>query len=55
MLSPNRIAGILNQQIDEIASIFLQVDTNSQKLKVDQKCFGWVWSKMGLANLVSGL
>ena len=27
---------------------FLHVDTNSHKLKVDQKLFGWVWSKMGV-------
>ena len=31
---------------------FLHVDTNSQKLKVD--FFSWAWSKMGVANLVSG-
>ena len=31
------------------------VDTNLQKLKVDPKFFGWVWSRMGVANLVSGL
>ena len=23
---------------------FVHVDTNSHKLKVDQKCLGWVWS-----------
>ena len=34
---------------------FLHVDTNSQKLKVDCKSFVWAWSKMGVANLVSGL
>ena len=28
---------------------------NSQKLKIDGKVFGWVWSKMGVVNLVSGL
>ena len=27
-------------------------DANSQKLKVDQKLFGWALSKMGVANLV---
>ena len=43
------------EQIDEIASFFLDVDTNSQKLKFDQNLFGWVWSKMVSANLVSGL
>ena len=34
---------------------FLQVDMNSQKLKVDGKYFGWAWSKMGVVNLMSGL
>ena len=34
---------------------FLYVDTDSQKLKTDQKFFGWAWSKMGGANLVTGL
>ena len=31
----------------------LYVDTNSQK--VDRKFFGWAWSNIGVANLVSGL
>ena len=35
-------------------SHFLHVDTNSQKIKVDRKIFGWEWSKTGVANLVSG-
>ena len=30
---------------------FLHVDTNSHKLKVLQKYFGWAWSKIGVANL----
>ena len=30
------------------------VDTNSQKLKVDWKFIDWAWSKMGMANVVSG-
>ena len=34
---------------------FLHVDMNSQKLKVDQKFYDWVWSKMGVADLASGL
>ena len=34
---------------------FLRLDTNSQKLQVDQKFFGSAWSKMGVVNLVSGL
>ena len=33
----------------------LHVDTNSQKLKVDWNFFGYGCSKMGVANLVSGL
>ena len=33
---------------------FLQVDTNSHKLKVDQKMFGWAWSKIVVASLVMG-
>ena len=36
-------------------SDFLHVDTNSWKLKVDQKILGWAWSNMGAATLVSGL
>ena len=42
------------EQIDETAS-FLACFTNSQKLKVDWKVFGGAWSKMSVANLVSGL
>ena len=34
---------------------FLRVDTNSHKLKVDQKMLIWAWSEMGVANLVTGL
>ena len=33
---------------------FLYVDTNSQKLKVDQDFCCCVWSKMGEANVASG-
>ena len=40
------------EQVDETAS-FLYVDTNSQKLKFDQKFFGWACS--GVANLLSEL
>ena len=29
---------------------FLHVDTNSHKLKVDQKIFGLAWPEMGLAS-----
>ena len=31
---------------------FLHIDTNSHKLKVDQKVFDWAWSKMGVTSLV---
>ena len=34
---------------------FLLVDTNLHKLKVDQEIFGWAWSEMGVASLVTGL
>ena len=30
-------------------------DTNWQKLKVDSSFFDWAWSKMGMANVMSGL
>ena len=29
---------------------FLHADTNSQKLKADQKCFGWIWPKIGVGS-----
>ena len=32
---------------------FWHVATNLHKLRVDQKFFGWAWSNMGVANLVS--
>ena len=47
-------SSISPEQIDETAS-FLACFTNSQKLKVDRKVFGGAWSKMSVANLVSGL
>ena len=34
---------------------FLHVGTDSQKVEADQIFFGWAWSKMGVANLVTGL
>ena len=59
MLSANQIAGFLNQLFFRNKLMkqpyFLHVDTNSQKLKVDPKFYGWGWKKMGLANLASGL
>ena len=30
-------------------------DTDSWKLKVDQKVLRWVWSEMGVTTLVSGI
>ena len=59
MLSANQIAGFFNQLYLQNKSMkqldFLHVDTNSHKLKVDQKMFGWAWSEMGAASLVTGL
>ena len=34
---------------------FLHVDTDLQILKADQMFFGWAWSKMDVASLVTGL
>ena len=59
MLLANQIAGFLNQPFLQNNWMkqpnILHVDTNSQKLKLIEKFFGWAWSKMGAANLVSGL
>ena len=33
---------------------FLHVDTDSQKLKANQKFIGQAWSKMDVASLVTG-
>ena len=59
MLSAKQIAGFLNQLFLQNKLMkqrhFLYVDTNSQKWKKDQKCFGWTWSKMNVASLVTGL
>ena len=53
------IAGVLNQVFLQNKSMkqphFYYVDTNSQELKVDWKFFGWACSKLGMANVVSGL
>ena len=53
MFSANQIAGFFNQPYLQNKSMkepdFLHVDTNSHKLKVDQKF--WV----GVASLVTGL
>ena len=34
---------------------FLDFDTDSQKLKVDQNFFRWSWSEMDVVSLVMGL
>ena len=31
----------------------MHVDTDAQKLNADQKMFGWAWSKMGVASLIT--
>ena len=59
MLSVSQIAGFLGQLFLQTKLIkqppILHVNTKPQKLKVAQKCFGWAWLKMDVANLVSGL
>ena len=51
MPSASQIAGFLIQLFLQNKSMkqphFLHVDTNSQKLKVVRKAFGWAWSKYG--------
>ena len=56
MFSANQIAGFFNQPYLQNKSMKWPdfVDTNSQKLKVDQNFFGWAWPEMGVANLVTG-
>ena len=52
---PIRLQDFFNQPLLQNKSVkqpdFLHVDTNSHKLKVDQKVFGWEWSKIGVAIL----
>ena len=59
MLSAIQIAGFLNQAFLQIKSVkqphFLHDDANSQKWKGDWNVFGGAWSKMSVANLVSGI
>ena len=59
MLSAKQIAGFLNEPFLQNKSTkqphFLHVDANSQQLKADWKSRGRGWSKIGVANLVSGL
>ena len=44
----------ISRKINKIAW-FLHVDTNSHKLKIDGKSFGWAKSKMVVASVVMGL
>ena len=57
MFSANQIGGFFNQPYLQNRSMkypdFLHVDTNSHKLKADQKNLGWAWSEMGVASLVT--
>ena len=59
MFSANQIAAFFNQPYFQKKSMkqpdFLHVDTNSQKLKVDQKIWEWTWSELGMASLVTEL
>ena len=59
MFSANQITEFFNQPYLQNKSMkypnFLHVDTNSYKLKVDQKIWGWAWSGMGVTSLVTGL
>ena len=59
MLSANQIAGFFNEPYLQNKSMkwpdVLHVDTNSHKLKVDQKIFGFVSPETGVASLVNGL
>ena len=59
MFSVNQIAGFFNQPYFQNESMkypdFLNDDTNSRKLKFDQKILGWASSEMGVTSLVTGL
>ena len=59
MFSVNQIAGFFNQPYLQNKSMkypdFLIDDTNSHKLKFDQKILGWAWLEMGVTSLVTGL
>ena len=58
-LQPNQIAGFFNQPYLQSKSMkqpdFLHVDTNSHKLKLNEKFFELEWSEMGVASLVMEL
>ena len=59
MFLANHIAGFFNQPYLQEKLMkqpdFGHVDTNSYKLKSDQKIWGWARSEIGVANLVTGL
>ena len=59
MFSNKEIAGFFNQPYLQNKSMkypdFLHVDTNSNRLKIDQIILVLVWSEMGVASLVMGL
>ena len=59
MFSADQIAGFFNQPYLQNKSMkypdFLNDDTNSRKLKFDQKILGWASSEMGVTSLVTGL
>ena len=59
MFSVNPFAGFFSQLYLQNESVkkpnLLHVDTNSNKSKVDQKVFGYAWSKIGALSLVVGL
>ena len=54
--SANQFAGFFNQPYLQNKSMkspnFLHIDANSHKLNVDQKPFGWAWSKIGVVSLL---
>ena len=59
IFSADQIAGFYNQPYIQNKSMkqhdYFRVHTNSHRVKVDQKMFGWAWSKMGLTSLVTRL
>ena len=59
ILSANQIAGFSNRLYLYSKMVkkpdFLYFDTYSWKLKVDWEIFGWAWSEVGVATLVTEL
>ena len=59
IFSANQIAKFFNQPYLQNKSMelpdFLHGDTNSLKLKVDQKMFECAWSEMGVTSLIMRL